>query len=112
MKYIKKFENHIDDIQIGDYVICHEDSDSNRSNELVDFVNNNIGRIVSHGYYSADDYNITFDNIPKKFKKNDYFSIKDGDKEYSRYMQKNEIIDWSKNKEELELKLAVNKYNI
>ena len=120
MKYLKSYENKKFEFKynIGDYVICQETGNSygNPPTSLVRFINNNIGRIVSLGEdpdsFGDGVYNVTFDNIHPLFIKNKSFTIIIGDKEYSRYMRDEEIVDSAKTKEELEMKILAKKYNI
>lgn len=96
------------DPHMGDYVICKENLvDDN----FKDFLANNIGQIVGIKKYAAFtdiDYFVRYTNIPKKFQS--YF-ITNKDI-YRKLMSRNEILDISKTKDELEAKIAVKKYNL
>jgi hypothetical protein len=113
MKHLKTFEvvRHLSDIkktelEIGDYVVLkmwHNDN-----SELIKFVNSNIGEIV---YLSslAIDVTVEYENVPISINK--YFN-KSGDNKYNRTFHTNEIEYYSTDKEELEIAIAANKYNI
>ena len=105
MKYIKKFEESTVELpEVGDYVVIEThtfDEDYDK------FINNTIFTVVE--CWLDDDHNhavrLKCDYVPKKF------SI--------YFFEGNEIIYWSslikviaKTKEELELKISANKYNL
>jgi len=129
MRYIKTYEKlDKDQPKIGDYVICKELETNNVLNDaeisIVNFISKNIGEIVD---FRTDDnmtqeyievaykYNIfvQYENIPDELY-DDFAYHKKFDK--CRIFNINEIIHWSKNKEELEEILefdsTVNKYNL
>ena len=114
MKYLKKFENILNNTpEIGDYVICKETDwfiGQGSLNPLIyiflNFINTNIGQIVDIDYMGYD-YMIKYENFPKIIQ--DYFHYKN---ETSRGMASYEIINHSKNKEELETILMSKKFNI
>ena len=124
MKYIKMFENLKP--EVGDYVICKEDGDTYSSIEFNNYLSNSVGRIIKNSSDSL--FHVTFDRLPSDdvLKYSFYVAkssiIRNLDKsKYKMFndkytnvtiLDKTDIIDWSKNKEELELKLAANKYNI
>jgi hypothetical protein len=107
MKHLKTYKQNTDEPQIGDYVIA-----VTYVADLSDFVNNNIGKIIRQrqrkpglppiieGYYK-----IQYQNIPPDIK-SDFFN------DNSRLFLKKNIIHFSKNKEDLEIYLDQNKYNI
>jgi len=114
MKHLKTLETISNDPQIGDYVIIKSYSPVD---EVNDFINNNIGQIIdiSQSKYSFSKYrlSIIYDNIPSEIKQ--YFennNIKgtfyDGFRDYKF----SDIIEYSKNKEDLEIILSSNKYNL
>lgn len=110
MKYIKTFESK-DKPQIGDYVLCRYAGMKRTDNEeYFDFITNTIGQIVK-----IDDedevqplYYVHYENVPDKLKShwNGYYVL---DKEPFR---KKNITDWAKTKEDLELKIKSEIYNI
>jgi hypothetical protein len=101
MKYIKKFESNKDEPKIGDYVLTRSKS---WNHHLVTIANNkitnNIGKIINIGPKSA----ITNSKIVKNY------YVKHGNQDW--WFIRDEIIYWSENKEELELILQANKYNL
>jgi len=102
MKYIKKFEMNENEPSVGDYVICHTYNTSES-----DFVNNRIGKLIKIDYENGVfPYYITYDNIPE---------ILVNDKIGHDYMITFPSISikyWSKDKNELELILNSDKFNI
>jgi hypothetical protein len=104
MKYLKKFEENENEPQVGDYVICKEMKYPD--DDFVYFLNTHIGRIKN--YVNMNDtlypYEIEFEEkLPRS-------SLK------SRNFIRNEIIYWSKNKEDvidyIEMMNNINKYNL
>ena len=115
---ITKFELfksvNIGEPEIGDYVICEEIGIDQVSN----FINNNIGKIVSSRSPSVTLINFYLKEelvfIVEYNLKNCEFYIQDFkfDGEPGRRMAKKEIKYWSKNKEELEEILAAKTYKL
>lgn len=112
MRYIKEFENISKEPQIGDYVFCSEQV-GNKLDDLDIFLENNIGQIVSieDRYIKPTkvkecSYFVKYDNIPDNVK--DVFSFYDD----CRIMVLEEIKFYSSNREEVELKIMANKYNL
>ena len=110
MKYIKQFDKLINtnfkDAEIGDYVLCSEESTiSDHDDDINIFIENNIGKIIElkRGY----DYIVEYDNIPKEFKNEFIYSNNS-----ARGMFKNEVKHISKNKKDLEAILMSKKYNL
>ena len=106
MKYIKKFENLKDEPEVGDYTICI--SPNFVVNEkLIDFIESNIGRITKMYDVSSlksKKYYILYDNVPISL---EYYFDKN-----TRIFNEDEIIEFAKTKEDLEIKLQANKYNL
>jgi hypothetical protein len=103
MKYLKLFEN-INEPQIGDYVLCKE-MDSN-DKKLLEFIDNNVGRIVDTKPETdvfTELFVIKYKNIP--FDNN-------WQNKNTRYFLREEILFWSKDKEDCEAFLNAKKYNI
>jgi len=98
MKYIKLFEN-LSNPEVGDYAICKFEF----SPDVNKFLQNNVGKIVSVTGFPSP-YVVEFENATKKLSP----YIMDGRKWFDR----DDIIKWSKNKEELEAILITNKYNL
>jgi len=103
MKHLKYFEN-IEEPQVGDYVICEELS--NLTPDICNFISSNIGIIE---YTKNDDgetsYYIKYENVPEDI----FFLTLRNNK---RDMSREEIIHFSKNKEDLEYIINANKYNL
>ena len=98
MKYINRFDMNEDKPSNGDYVICGGKSFGILDDkEFVQFVISNIGKITNYSNFYTIKYDLTGTNI---YKSGNYFCAL------------NDILYWSKNKEELELKLKTNKFNI
>ena len=103
MKYIKTFESiNKDKPEVGDYVICDSTiddyviCDSTNFVSLRELVQNSIGKIT----------------IIKSVFFWDEFYIEYGDLIGDIMFVEEEILFWSKNKEELELILTTKKYNL
>ena len=113
MKHLKSFENNNQEPEVGDYVIC-EDCVS-LEEEFKNFMCNNIGLIVEINPNTNYPYTLYYENIPDNII--DGFScVLNNNYEYDykclRAMSREEIIHFSKNKEDLETILASNKYNL
>jgi len=103
MKYIKQYED-INNIELDDYVVCIDTFTKNI--ELSEFIQTNIGQVVKIVY--DVNYYVQYDNIPEQLKSNfDDLSLKN-----TRLMNKHEIIESSKNKEDLVHLITANKYNL
>ena len=89
MKYLKEYEINNFDLQIGDYVVCDEQTTNNISLKM--FISNNIGKYIRNVtglQYSENNkfpYLIKYENFPDEF--SDYFSTSN-----SIIMSENEII--------------------
>jgi len=114
MKHIKTYEHrslHIDEPQVGDYVICRENFIPDK--DMVDFISNNVGHLVmirGNNIESAAfcGYIVQYENIPtdiRGFGRYDNFKN-------CRLMRRFEILHWSKNKEDLEIYIDTRKYNL
>ena len=101
MKYMKYFEMNQGSPEIGDYVICETEFD----NESI-FTNDNIGKIINYDYNSNFPYAVTYDNIP--------FNLSNGNYGGNEVITFNltSIKYWSKDRNELEIILKSNKFNI
>jgi len=94
----KIFENINENPKVGDYVILKPEQcnylDNGQNDKLIDIIKTNIGQITKiHG--SGEIFKIEFENVATPFN--------------VRILK---IKYWSNNKEELELKLQANKYNL
>jgi len=112
MKHIKTFESVNDDKpQVGDWVICKESFDEGT---LCDFISNNIGKFIR--YRRSDDHVapsythiIQYENIPTEL----LYGFKNAENQNNcRGMKIYEILKWSKDKEDLELQIKTQKYNL
>jgi hypothetical protein len=120
MKYIKQFEyneyTEAHNIEIGDYVLVNMKSSRNITPEYMYFLNNNVGRFLKEDADNWNDYLIGYEIAPPDsaiwhFFKKDY-TIKYKKIYYARWINSDSVIDFSKSKEELQLKLDTKKYNI
>jgi len=107
MKYIKKFENTEDKPKVGDYVLISIDND-----EENDFYSNNPGQIIK--FFTLQKYRFTVmisygKNIPDNMKNILLLNKRCG---YYKIFDYEDIFIFSKNKEDLKLKIASNKFNL
>lgn len=111
MKHLKIYENY-NEIEIGDYVIC----ESGKSNyniqfkKLNDFIRNKIGKLIDIDNKSIPGsiyYIVEYDNIPDNIS-----NFKRSRNESAFTMHKIDIINYSKDKNELESIINANKFNI
>lgn len=106
----KIFYNNKNDPQKGDYVICDRHLAINSDDilyEVDEFTNSNIGKIVKTEYEMGEmQYYVKFENIPPSII-GEYINPKT-----PTLMFRRNILDFSKDKEELEQKLIANKYNL
>jgi len=107
MKYLKKFEN-LDEPQVGDYVVCSVIITTGVKDELIKYMNNNIGKIIKKEDRTKQQYYVYYEyyeNAPVdlfvRYISENYW-----------WFDKNEILYYSKNKEECEVYLDTKKYNI
>ena len=108
---ILRFDELIDnEPEIGDYIIC----DIGIKTILYDFINNHISKLTNTYLYGElqQIYVLEFDDIPSNILKYFTENVKNGKIFYNYDIGRGGIKSWSKNKEELELKLAANKFNI
>ena len=92
---------NFDDPEIGDYVIANTcDGDNNASI----IINNNIGVISDIEYNKAYNYEQPFCV--------EYTGFDFGENTDYWWFDEKDLVYWSKNKEELELLLQTNKYNL
>lgn len=101
MKYIKAYEKLSDEPQIGDYVLCEINDYDNR---LEKFTKSNIGQIISKDN-SPYPYRIKYENIPTYLKGRFGY-------DNTRGISREEIINFSPNKEDLKALLNAIKYNL
>ena len=114
MKYIRKFENHINKIEVGDYVLIKS---SSNLYDVRTFINSNIGRVIGYnkgnytdvtvGYNKGNytDVTVEYENIPNDI----VFLFYNGK---TRAFNNKQIVSFGKTKKELEEKLSAKKYNL
>jgi hypothetical protein len=106
MKHLKHFEN-INEPEVGDYAICENYVNSNLK-ILDDFLLTNIGLITNiHNRVKDYPYIIKFEKIPAELK-----TYTEDNMGTEMMFQKEEIVHFSKNKEDLEYIISANKYNL
>jgi hypothetical protein len=118
MKYIKQYEDkQYDDIKnplkIGVYVLCESSPDDDDiDNTLREYMKNHIGYIIGHHMHKNNKllYHVKYIGLTKHNYENDY-SLKDGTDD-TILVWSDEIKNWSKDKEDLEVILSANKYNL
>lgn len=120
---IKKFYESVSEIEIGDYVICIDsDRDPDDENDFQGFLDENVGQIIDiskneNGFFQSDAAKRFSDHMEKLFliyfetKLPEYMNEPDFPKNTLVFLEE-EIEDYSKSKEKLELKLAAKKYNL
>ena len=111
-KWVKN--KNTDDIEIGDYVICGENTISDE--DVKSFTSNNIGQYIRRpNILNGDviiedcDYLIQYKKIPKGLKKDFKYSKSSKN---TRIMSREDIKYHNPDKKELEIYLSINKYNI
>ena len=54
MKHLKLYEDIETEIQLGDYIVCKDElfeyPTKNNDKDFVDFISNNIGKVIKKGY--------------------------------------------------------------
>ena len=117
MKYIKTYEMLQTEPEIGDYVICKETFVSMTKSITLNFIAENIGKIIGKCKCNQSDINpslyiIEYENIPKEIRSE--FDLSDNDRYYYnvRVMYEKEILHCAKDPKELEIYLAAKKYNL
>lgn len=118
MKYLKQFENLIEEPQVGDYVIC-TDVDKDDA-ELIEFISNTVGQIVQivkdvqYNKNWVDMCVVKYDNIPKEVARRNFnWHETDTIVLYDRRgFYPDEILFHSKNKEDALSFIEASKYNL
>jgi hypothetical protein len=114
MKYIKKYEKINNKLEIGDYVVLNDTTYTYNSDFSVfsNFLNNNVGRISDIKLrVTGNVYDIDYFNVPTDLRS--YFSMnKNTGTLYGMSTPEDEIIFSSKNKNDAELFIQTNKYNL
>lgn len=104
MKHLKTYESESTEPQIGDFVICEEDTSYDASKQVNDLINNVIGEIVNISPLSDNPYKVYF-YFDKPI--NNHLFVKN-----CRHFKLIEIKSFSPDKEFIEAQLSANKYNI
>jgi hypothetical protein len=119
MKYIKLFEvrekkPYVEPVPyFGDYVICKMPDDRYRSDtykDIKEFLPTVIGKVFR---YNNNEYSILFneEDIPERFK---WFftSYENPHLNYEVWFNRKDIIEWSKDRNDLEAIFSAKKYNL
>jgi hypothetical protein len=106
MKYIKTFEEVKPDPEIGDYIVAKKQLKS-----IDKFIQTRLGEIVhiDNDENGEKYYVVKYSDIPVDLY--DYFDYLE-DYPSTRLFTRNEIFDFSKDKEYLEYVIKANKYNL
>jgi hypothetical protein len=103
-------------IEIGDYVLVNMESSGNIMSEYMYFLNNNVGRFLKEDANTWNYYLIGYENVPPYSAMWHFFKIDYTRKYkkiyYTRWINSDSVIDFSKSKEKLQLKLDAKKYNL
>ena len=119
MKHLKYFE-HIDledsEISVGDYVsLKFRYRENTPFANVYIFMNNNVARLLKNDDSGWDDFLIGYENVPDDIKNN--FHEKDYSRKYkktyyTKWINSDRVQEYSKSKEELQLKIDAKKYNL
>ena len=110
---IKRFKEG--DPRVGDYVICEEMIFTGKEfNEICEFISNNIGQVIEINEIKRINkkfifYTILYEEIPNNLKSFAHFNGKNIN---LRQMKREEIIKFSKDRNELEEYLTAKKYGL
>jgi len=105
MKHLKIYKE-LSEPEIGDYVICNW-RNADDEHEANIFIRNNIGQIINIIKYSMNSHIIRYDNIPADLHM--YTAASDST---AFRLARQDILKFSKNREELEMYINLNKFNI
>jgi len=113
MKYIRIFENNI---TVGEYVLININGNSTvGSKEFMNFINNNIGRIIKIkdiNKWSEFNIYVEYENVPYDIKNYSSFIYnEENDKPYI-IVRRGFIIANHKDKNKLEAIIAAKKFNL
>jgi len=106
MKYIKKFENLTEGPEYGDYAIFYYDDlaeyayHAKLNSERKKFINSNVGMVINVSNKENLWIEIQYDEEIPTYNNNKILLTKDN------------MIAYSKDKDELEARLSANKYNL
>ena len=116
MKYIKQYEDNDDiknPLKIGVYVLCESPpEDDDIDDTLREYMKTHIGYIIGHHMHKNKKllYHVKYEGLTKDNYENDYSLVEDTDDQL--LVWRDEIKHWSKNREDLEVLLSANKYNL
>ena len=110
MKYIKKFENNknnivLSDLYIGDYVYC-KNNFSHYTDKIHNFLRQNIGKIIIFEEINGKHYTIV------KFENKVPMGRSVGNNSLRMNDEMDIVIAHSKNKEDMEMYITMDKYNL
>ncbi len=136
MRYIKAYENiNNTELKVGDYVLCKDLTELSKNNQFFDtqkifknFISKNVGKIIKIDNQLENSIFVSYKNIPEEILDYAFYTISNLTKygidtqnyiipEYKTYsnivaFKKDEIIYFSKNKEDVEKYTNIIKYNI
>lgn len=121
MKYIKQFESlNKEKPEIGDYIQVIINGDDDESDiifsKFINFVNNNIGKIISinNRFINDNEVRIKYDAVPIEIKTWLDHTEDNSIREYSKIFNLNAVDDYiiGKTQEEVRIKMQSNKYNL
>lgn len=120
MKYLKTFEKLQEQPEVGDYVLINTVSTIKGVSE---YINNTFGQIIDiqpdkidiWDFKSVGDIVVKYTDVPSEikswFNKNKNIT-RNYAREFDRRFSPEQVVAFAKTKEELELKLTANKYNL
>jgi len=92
--------------KLGDYVICYDKDDDDGT---LGWIKTTIGQIIKTHNNPPCIFDVKYENIPEDIK---YRFYNDKFNNIFRPMIIDEILHWSKNKEDLEVFFDIDKYNL
>jgi hypothetical protein len=99
---IKIFEEYNNKPEVGDYVLINYKIKYDKDFES--FINNNIGKLFEVDF-KFNEIEVEYENVPENIKKIWFYNN-------TVVFNISDIVEYGKTIEELELKLAINKYNL
>jgi hypothetical protein len=107
MKHIKSFENlKGESPDVGDYVILNVNNSEPTNQKFIDFIDSHVGKVIGINPKASLTYLIEFEDIIAYYGK-----YEPKNTNFLRFGI-NEISDFSKSKQELEMKIKIKKYNL
>lgn len=108
MKYLKSYEN-LNQPQIGDYVILTSKEKYRRPQYVINFLNNNIGKIIDIIDNNNQNIIVKYDHITDEIKNSNYAQLIT---EHIWSAEESEIMYINKDKKKLEKYIIIQKYNL